>query len=112
MFVNKSHLPHLLAPELYCSAEQHAREIDQLFQPAWHCVATTADLPDHGDYLTLELFGRPLLVRNCDGEIRAFLNVCSHRHSTLTDAPRGSCDVIRCQYHGWEYDREGDTRRI
>ena len=47
-----------------------------------------------------------------DGEYHAFLNVCAHRHCLLTDRPRGHSLALRCQYHGWEYTREGRTARI
>jgi phenylpropionate dioxygenase-like ring-hydroxylating dioxygenase large terminal subunit len=112
MFISKSHLPHLLAPERYCSAEQHQREQETLFRPAWHMVGTKADMPHPGDFLTLDLFGYPLLVRNCDGRYHTFLNVCAHRHCTLTDLACGNSPTLRCQYHGWEYDSTGNTRKI
>jgi phenylpropionate dioxygenase-like ring-hydroxylating dioxygenase large terminal subunit len=80
--------------------------------PAWHYAATQDDLPRHGDFLTMELLGKPLLIRNIDGEICAFLNVCSHRHCVLTHQPRGHDPRFRCQYHGWEYTKDGKTARI
>jgi phenylpropionate dioxygenase-like ring-hydroxylating dioxygenase large terminal subunit len=112
MFVHQNRLQHLLTPKEYLSEAQHRLEVEQLFQPAWHCVGTTAELSKHGDFLTLDLFDRPLLVRNLDGEIHAFLNVCAHRHCLLTHEPRGSDPHFRCQYHGWEYTKEGKTSRI
>src|SRR5262249_54300149 len=60
-----------------------------------------------GDFATVEICGEPLLVRNCSGELRAFQNVCAHRHSMLTAAPRGHSERMRCQYHGWQYDDDG-----
>jgi phenylpropionate dioxygenase-like ring-hydroxylating dioxygenase large terminal subunit len=62
--------------------------------------------------VTTEVLGEPVLVRNCDGEIRAFQNVCAHRHSLLTSQPRGTSPRIRCQYHGWEYDSDGRSLRV
>jgi choline monooxygenase len=52
------------------------------------------------------------LIRNFDGELRAFLNVCPHRHSRLTDKPRGNTEKLRCQYHGWEFNQDGHTGKI
>ncbi|HEX4592547.1 MAG TPA: SRPBCC family protein, partial [Gemmataceae bacterium] len=40
------------------------------------------------------------------------LNVCPHRHSHLTDRPRGRTERLRCQYHGWEFNRDGRTGKI
>jgi phenylpropionate dioxygenase-like ring-hydroxylating dioxygenase large terminal subunit len=112
MFVHKSQLGHLLTPDQYWSERQHAVEVERLFLPAWHVVATTADLPRPGDFLTTELLGRPLLVRNVDGQVHAYLNVCAHRHCLLTHRRRGHDPRFRCQYHGWEYDGDGRTRKI
>jgi choline monooxygenase len=63
--------------------------------------------------LTLDLLDRPVLVRNIDGELHAFLNVCTHRFSMLSRRPCGHfAENIKCQYHGWEYDCTGNTRKI
>ena len=112
MFINRHRLAHLLPPSHYFSLEQHELELERLFSPSWHLLATRAELASDGDFLTLELFGRPLLLRNFQGEIRAFLNVCAHRHCLLTHVRRGRDSRFRCQYHGWEYNKEGRTGRI
>jgi phenylpropionate dioxygenase-like ring-hydroxylating dioxygenase large terminal subunit len=112
MFTSATHLPHLLVPEQYYSPEQYATELKQLFLPSWQLVCTTADIPRAGDYVTLELFGYPLLVRNFGHKVQAFLNVCAHRHCLLSGKERGSSPQFACQYHGWEYDETGQTRRI
>jgi choline monooxygenase len=112
MFTSQTHLPHVLAPREYSSAQMHEREIERLFLPAWHCVGSLADLPREGDFFTVELLGHPLLVRRMNGEVHCFLNVCAHRHCLLTCEPRGNHPRLSCQYHGWEYDADGTTRRI
>lgn len=112
MFVHQHRLRHLLRPEHYYCPEHYQRELERLFRPAWHPLAARAELARPGDFLTFDLFGTPVLVRNCDGEVRAFLNVCPHRHARLTDQPRGHCDRLRCQYHGWEFAADGRTGRI
>ncbi len=112
MFIHQSQLRHLLRPAQYWEERQYQLEVERLFVPAWHFVATRADLPRDGDFRTLELLGRPLLVRNCGGTLHAFLNVCAHRHCMLTHAPQGHAPTLRCQYHGWEYDADGRTGRI
>jgi nitrite reductase/ring-hydroxylating ferredoxin subunit len=84
----------------------------RVFLPGWHVLGTLADLPNHGDFFTAELLGKPLIARNERGSIRVFLNVCAHRHALLTHAPRGSGKRLRCQYHGWEYDGDGVACKI
>jgi phenylpropionate dioxygenase-like ring-hydroxylating dioxygenase large terminal subunit len=112
MFTHDHHLRHLLRPHHYYSEEQYRSELRHLFRPAWHPVATVGDLARPGDFLTLDLLETPILLRNFDGELRAFLNVCPHRHSRLTDRPRGNSERLRCQYHGWEYKEDGRTGQV
>lgn len=113
MFVHQTHLPQLLKVEHYSDAAWAAREQEQLFEPGWHCVGTLAEFPQVGSYRTLELLGRPLIVWNCEEGVRTFLNVCTHRFSTLTDRPSGcAAKRLKCQYHGWEYDSQGNTCKI
>ncbi|MEQ8787111.1 MAG: aromatic ring-hydroxylating dioxygenase subunit alpha [Pirellulaceae bacterium] len=112
MFVHKNQLAYQIPPEWYYSPAHYEREIDRLFLPTWHFVGSKADMPQDGDFRTLELLGTPLLIRNFGGQYHAFLNVCSHRHCQLTSEARGHSDALRCQYHGWEYEASGRTRRI
>ena len=112
MFIHQSQLAHLLKPEHYTSEDQYRAELRHVFRPAWHPVAAVQQLPRPGDFRTFDLLGEPLLLRNCDGDIRAFLNVCPHRHSRLSSQPAGHADSFQCQYHGWEFDADGRTGKI
>lgn len=113
MFINHSHLPQLLSAWHYTLPDHFQAEIDRLFMPGWHCVGVTSEFSRDGDYKTIEIFDRPLIIWKMEGEYHAFLNVCAHRFSKLTDKPCGhSLPHLRCQYHGWEYDQSGNTRRI
>lgn len=113
MFISDTHLPQLLSADDYTSPAQLEREIERLFLPAWHLVGTLADLPNDGDYLTLELFGRPLIVWRTAGGFRTFLNVCPHRFSRISSRACGhATGRLKCQYHGWEFDEAGETQRI
>ncbi len=112
MFTNQQHLQHLLRPDHYTSEEQYRLELRHLFHPAWHPLCTVGDLANPGDFRTFDLLETPILVRNFDGELRAFLNVCPHRHSQLTSKPCGNTERLRCQYHGWEFNKDGGTAKI
>jgi phenylpropionate dioxygenase-like ring-hydroxylating dioxygenase large terminal subunit len=112
MFISKEHHPQLLEPDCYRSPEQFAGEVAQLFKPAWHCVGLMSELPRDGSYRTFDLFGNPILLWHKDGQVHAYLNVCSHRYSMLTSKASGACDRLKCQYHGWEYDETGNVRKI
>jgi choline monooxygenase len=107
VLTSRGRLPHVLRPDQYFSEEQHALELERLFRPAWHCIAITDEIPRDGDYVTRDLLGTPVLVRNQRGAVTAFLNVCAHRHGPLARDACGNAPRIRCSYHGWEYDAEG-----
>jgi phenylpropionate dioxygenase-like ring-hydroxylating dioxygenase large terminal subunit len=112
MFTNQHHLRHVLRPDQYVSEEQYRAELRHLFLPAWHPLATVDDLAKSGNFLTFELFETPILLRNFGGELRAFLNVCPHRHSLLVAEAGGNAENLKCRYHGWEYGADGRTRHI
>jgi len=112
MFIHQSRLKHVLPPEVYWTQQAYEQELEKLLWPAWHLVATRRELANDGDFVTVELMGKPLMIRNCEGELHAFLNVCAHRHCLLSTDRRGSSPRIRCPYHGWEYDKHGRTGKI
>lgn len=112
MFINKNQLEYVLTPDQYYSEEQHRVEMERLFIPGWHIVGVKSDMPNHGDFTTTELLGKPIQIRNFEGEYHTYLNVCSHRHCLLTKDEKGSSPTIQCQYHGWEYQANGHTAKI
>ena len=112
MFLSETHLPHVLTPDRYRSADQHARELDALFRSAWHWVAQASEFPRDGDFKTFELNGLPIILWRSQDELHAFLNVCPHRHSLLSGQPCGTMKPLQCQYHGWQFDSSGQTRKI
>ncbi len=112
MFVSKNRLEHLLRGEHYTSPQIQQQEIDRVFRPSWHLVGTRSEVANSGDFKTFDLLGTPLLIRNFDGDLHCFLNVCAHRHCEIVSAPCGHSPTLKCQYHGWEYDERGKTGRI
>ncbi len=72
--------PHVLPASAYFSPAHYVRE-KQLLERTWHLAGTIDELSRPGDFLTTELLGRPIQVRNFNGELRALSNVCAHRHS-------------------------------
>lgn len=113
MFHSTHHLPQRLTSDHYQSVAIYRREIERMFQPGWHCIGVLAEAPQIGDFFTIELFETPLVCWHTSQGFQTFLNVCTHRFCTLTDKPRGHfAERMKCQYHGWEYDEQGNTCRI
>ncbi len=111
MFVSPTCLPHLLAPSDYATSDQFAREL-AVMRRTWHVVGTTSELSSDGDFITTDIGGVAVQVRNFDGSVRALSNVCSHRHCLISSRASGNSPRMRCQYHGWEFHADGRTGRI
>jgi len=77
-----------------------------MFSNSWAFAGLANEISSPDDYFLIDLAGRNLIVQNCAGKIRAFVNSCSHRHARIHDAPRGNRKLI-CPYHGWTYDDSG-----
>jgi choline monooxygenase len=80
-----------------------------VFAGSWQMVGRVAQLADPGQYITGEVAGEPILVvRAFDRVVRGFFNVCRHHAAAVATAPAGSCQILRCPYHGWTYNLNGD----
>lgn len=101
-----------LDPQRYVDPARHAAE-QRLLQRSPILVGRASDLAVPGQFLTLDLAGRPvLLVRGTDDRLRAFLNVCRHRGSLLCDQPSGTKKAFVCRYHAWSYQLDGQLLHI
>ena len=86
-------------------------EKDMLFRRHWQLACHVSDVPEPGDFLTLDLVGeRALVVRGKDGVVRAFHNLCRHRGSRVVAEDQGRCRAIICPFHGWVYNLDGTLR--
>ena len=103
----------LLPAWTYASEAFHALEIEQLFKTHWMLAGHISQVANPRDYLTFDGFGeRALVVRDEEGELRAFHNVCRHRGARLLE-DQGQCrHAITCPFHGWSYDLQGNLIAI
>ena len=75
----------------------------------WAAIAHGGDLPLPRSAKPVDFMGAPLLlVRDRDGELRVFHNVCSHRGMLLVHEAGRLANVLRCPYHSWSYDFRGN----
>ena len=87
-----------------------AAEERRLFRPSWQYVGPLDCLSSAGDHLVGRLVRAPVVVvRDGEGELRGFLNVCRHRGS-LVVAGDGNAPRLRCPYHAWTYGLDGTLR--
>jgi choline monooxygenase len=92
----------------YTSEDYGVLERDLVLARTWTCIGVAAQVPEPGDVRPVDLLGLPLvLLRDRDGEVRVFHNVCSHRGMRLVDRPRKVRSTISCPYHCWTYGLDG-----
>jgi Rieske 2Fe-2S family protein len=105
----------------YCDERIFRLEKERLFAREWLCAGREEQLAAPGDYRVLEVLGESiLLLRNRQGVLKAYYNVCRHRGAQLcrvaAAAPTPGLAVqggvigarsIVCPYHQWSYDLDG-----
>lgn len=92
----------------YSDPDFHAAEQARIFRPSWQIACHASDIPDSGDWHSIEYGGESIIViRGDDGHVRAFTNVCRHRGSRLVDGASGCAKKLVCPYHAWTYGLDG-----
>ena len=102
---------HGLPALAYTSDEFLRLENRYLFSNHWVLAGFAHDLAKPGDLRPVQIAGQPLfLLRDRQGGIRAFHNLCRHRNLKLVGAAGNCGKMIRCPYHSWSYDLSGALR--
>jgi len=86
-------------------------EREEVLAKTWVCIGFASDLPEQAYVKPLDFMGLPLLLmRNRQGTVQVFHNVCSHRGMKLVQAESAVQGVVRCPYHSWTYDLNGQLK--
>ena len=73
-------------------------------------VAHASQFAQSGDYRSFVIADIPFfIIRDEEGALRAFHNVCRHRAFTVVRKDCGNTLRLSCKYHGWQY---GSTGRL
>ncbi|MGB9467109.1 MAG: SRPBCC family protein [Candidatus Acidiferrum sp.] len=112
---------HTLASKFYTDPAILDAEKSRIFRRTWQLVgtlntpcgesgeqsATKRTIADPETYFTADVVGEPVvIVRDKQGTLRAFSNVCRHRAGPIANGS-GCKNVLRCGYHGWTYTLDG-----
>ena len=99
--------PMTVPTRSYTDSDQWRAEMELVFKRVPLMLAFTAELPNPGDFKTMDAVGQPVLINRAkDGTVRAFLNVCSHRGAPVAEG-KGNCARFTCKYHAWTYGQDG-----
>ena len=100
---------HGLPNECYTNKDYTLIERKKLFEDKWIVVGVASSIPEIGDVKPIDILGMPILIlRNKQNEIKVFHNVCSHRGVKLVSKSGKINSLIRCPYHSWSYNLNGE----
>lgn len=95
--------------ETYYDQDIWEAEMKQIFRRIPLMLATTAEVREVGDYKAIDATGvQVLITRTRSGQVKAFLNMCTHRGACLVDEGRGRKHRFTCPYHAWTFSPDGD----
>jgi choline monooxygenase len=82
-------------------------ERERIFRRSWQYVGHTGEVAEPGSFVSTRVGDVPVVVvRDKDGALRAFLNVCRHRGSIVCTGS-GRRATLQCPYHAWTYGLDG-----
>ncbi|KAI5455641.1 Rieske [2Fe-2S] iron-sulfur domain-containing protein [Mariannaea sp. PMI_226] len=92
----------------YTSEEMYDLERRSIFSKKWLLTTHKSRLPGTGDWVRYDTAGFDfILVRDREGKINGFHNVCRHRAFPIVTEEKGHNSIFACKYHGWSYGLNG-----
>ena len=94
---------------LYTREDVFQADMDVFFRKHWIYIGPECDVPEAGDATVVYIAGSSLIMlRDDDGEVRVFHNVCRHRGARILDAGTTVVSKLVCPYHQWTYELTGE----
>ena len=98
---------HSINSRCYTEAKFLDIERKQIFHRSWQFLCHEEKLSEPGSYASMNIEGQSVVaIRNRDGKLAAFYNVCKHRGHELLFG-EGKVKRVTCPYHAWTYDLDG-----
>src|SRR5215831_8683624 len=96
-----------LRAEAYTDPAWFAVDQQEILKKSWQWVCHAEKVRAPGTYTTTQVAGYPIaIVRDQQGTLRAFYNVCQHRAHPVLQG-EGTISRIVCPYHAWRYRLDG-----
>ena len=104
-----------LQRDFYVAREVFEADLARIFHRHWLFAGYSFQIPRPGDFFIYRVGSESIIVvRDRQGAIRAFHNVCRHRGSQICKVETGTAHRLVCPYHRWTYELDGslvhDTR--
>jgi phenylpropionate dioxygenase-like ring-hydroxylating dioxygenase large terminal subunit len=102
-----------LEASIFSDPEVAQQELHNVFGRVPMIAAHGSELPKPNDFVSKRLARNDVvMIRQDDGSVRTFVNMCRHRGARLVDEADGHCRRFSCPYHGWSYGTDGGLRSI
>ena len=89
------------------------REWEHMWKKIWHVGGRVAQLEEAGDFIVHNFRHESvMMVKQKDGSIKAFFNVCMHRGNQLVGSEEGGVSAFTCSYHGWRWGIDGELEWV
>lgn len=99
---------YTLEAPFYTDKEIFDADMEVIFGRHWIFVGVEPDVPEPGDVMVVDIGKTSIaILRDDDGEVRAFHNVCRHRGARLVHEEKSTVGNLVCRYHSWVYDTTG-----
>jgi Rieske 2Fe-2S family protein len=97
-----------LEQAFYTDPDYFRVDLELIWYRDWLFAAHDCEMPKAGNYVTLQVGDYPVvIVRDRQGQVRAFHNSCRHRGSRVCTSEKGASARLVCPYHQWTYDLDG-----
>jgi len=92
---------------VYTDPARHEME-SNLLRNSWLFGCLEQEIPEYGDTSLWEALGQSILiVRQKDGSVKAWYNVCQHRGTRLACQSQKAARRFVCPYHAWSFGLDG-----
>lgn len=106
---DRPHTLRKIAGDNYLSLDFLQKEKDNLWPKVWQVACREEQIPAPGDYIVYDVADETIVVvRDRDGGLSAFFNVCPHRGRQIMEGC-GHAVNFRCPYHNWTFNLKGSN---
>lgn len=97
----------------YIDDDVYQREMQTTFRDYPLVVGHASHVKEVGSYMLSDWDRIPfVVVRDKEGQLRAFLNICRHRGARIVSGKEDKLKAFVCPFHGWVYGLDGKLKGV